>query len=74
VLVLVSMFFIMCHIFHKNSFFKTKMVYSTEQKAFTIDSYFRNDGRKDNDEGSCGVQHCLQQFKFQRVLDIFGQT
>jgi hypothetical protein len=51
VLGLVSMFFIMCHIFHKIAFFKTKTVYSTEQKAFTID-FFGNDGRKVKDEGS----------------------
>jgi hypothetical protein len=36
-------------LFLKNFFFfKTKKVYSTEQKAFIIESYFRN-GRKVND-------------------------
>jgi hypothetical protein len=34
--------------FIKNIFFKSNMVYSTEQKAFMAESYFRN-GRKVND-------------------------
>jgi hypothetical protein len=61
---MLSYYHILCCIFDENSFLKTKVVYSTEQKAFMIESYFGN-GHKVNDQWSYSVQHCLQEFHLQ---------
>jgi hypothetical protein len=51
----VALFFILCRILHKNSFFrKTKTVYSTEQKGFTRERYFRN---------GCTVRHSIMMIR-----------
>jgi hypothetical protein len=62
---MLSYYHILCCIFDENSFLKTnKVVDSTEQKAFMIESYFGN-GHKVNDQWSYSVQHCLQEFHLQ---------